>query len=253
MAYTYAELDALLVGHNKHKKVLANHTVAERGGPGRIAIRLHKTHILIYMDNGQVRLDSSGWRTITTRDRINRYLPYDWMVGCDKGIWYLRQGGRPNTGQVYASACSTSAAWTFEDGITVSENRATINGLDFPAPTQFNAGTLKAVAKLKKRIKEFARYCATKLPLEQPGSGDCWICCADRQDHRMDTDHLESHMKEKYVVPRLVYNAIAKHANAPAYFSYAFTPGQLPPDFVIKTVERAIYKWMLAAYGLEVR
>lgn len=247
MAYAYESLNLMLVGRNKNKKLLARNTCAIRlpgpdGQPGNIAIRLHKTFILIYWPNGQVDLSSGGWRTITTRDRMNRCLPYGWRVGCDKGIWYLRQK-------------STQSCWVFEDGIAVSGSGITLRGQTFPRPKPFNADTLKAVAKLKKRVKEFAKLCASRIPLEPPGPGDCWICCADAQDHRQDRGHLESHMQEKYTVPRLVYNALKKYADAPMILSYTFTKleeGRKPPDFVPKYVEKAVYRWILTAYGLEV-
>lgn len=53
-----------------------------------IAIRLHDTNIITYQGH-KVTLDSGGWQTMTTKARLNRYLPdgvsisqknFDWFV-----------------------------------------------------------------------------------------------------------------------------------------------------------------------------
>lgn len=253
MAETYESLSLKLVGRNKQKKLLARNTHAIRlpgpdGRDGGIAIRLHKTNIMVYWPNGQVDLSSGGWRTSVTRERINRYLPYNWRLGCDEGVWWLQQAepGR-------------SMRLVFTGGITISAFDISLRGQAFPPPRLFTPDTLKAVRKLKRRIKAYAEYCASKMPIDQPGGGDCWICMMDKEGHRADTDHLESHMKEKYVVPRLVYNAIRKHADAPAVYWAAFkqegfdkaAKGCLT-GVGTRMAQRAIYKWVLAAYGIQV-
>lgn len=76
---TYAQLNLLLVGRNKDKKKLANNTYAERRDVG-IAIRLHQTDILTFYPCGSVVVKTGGWETVTTKGRINRYLPPPWIV-----------------------------------------------------------------------------------------------------------------------------------------------------------------------------
>jgi hypothetical protein len=199
---------------------------------------------MVYWPNGQIDLSSGGWRTSVTRERINRYLPFNWQLRCTEGVWWLR---RAEPGYPYD--------WLFEDGITVSAFGILLRGQAFPLPKQFNAETLRAVRKLKKRIKAYAQLCASKIPLEKPGPGDCWICCADMEDHRQDRNHLESHMAEGYVVPRLVYNALVQRKAGDLVLGYTFTElgdGRKAPDFVPEWVQKSVYKWVLSVYGIQV-
>lgn len=58
-------------------------------------IRLYDTCIIIkYKDRSEVKLDSGGFKTATTKNRINEFLPMffdsDWKLIQKKGIWYLR-------------------------------------------------------------------------------------------------------------------------------------------------------------------
>lgn len=71
---TYSEADALL-GKRASKK-LENNTYLVRSGPDTISVRLHNTHIITFDRNGgRVHLSTGGWNTVTTRDRLNRYMP----------------------------------------------------------------------------------------------------------------------------------------------------------------------------------
>lgn len=86
-ATTYQELDSLL-GRRESRKI-GNNTYAERLGPDAIGIRLHRTHVVI-LSPVRVVLNSGGWHTNTTKDRINTFLPGGWHVEQEKGRWYIR-------------------------------------------------------------------------------------------------------------------------------------------------------------------
>lgn len=86
-ATTYQELDALL-GNRESRKV-GNNTYAERLGDGVIGIRLHQTHVVI-LSATRVVLNTGGWNTVTTKDRINTYLPQLWSLVQERGQWFLR-------------------------------------------------------------------------------------------------------------------------------------------------------------------
>lgn len=60
---------------------------AEREGI-RYAIRYHRTNILTYYKDGSVKADVGSWRTTTTRDRLNNFLPQGWEVLLRQGLWY---------------------------------------------------------------------------------------------------------------------------------------------------------------------
>lgn len=71
---SYEQAKAALKG--RQSKKLQNNTYAELNHDGSIGIRLHATQVVIYFPDGRVRLTSGGWRTVTTKDRLNEYSPF---------------------------------------------------------------------------------------------------------------------------------------------------------------------------------
>lgn len=71
---------------NKPNKIANNTYKTETAGG--YTIRLHNTDILT-LENQVITLDSGGWRTVTTKDRLNKYLPSPWSIKQRKGKWYL--------------------------------------------------------------------------------------------------------------------------------------------------------------------
>ena len=76
----------------RQTKKLLNHTYAVRRDLGKIAVRLHNTDVLTFHPNGDVQINSGGWRTVTTKSRLNRYLPSPLRVSAKKFVWYLFDG-----------------------------------------------------------------------------------------------------------------------------------------------------------------
>lgn len=76
-------------------KLIANNTLRVEYLDGRKSIRLHTTDIVTEKD-GVITLNSGGWKSVTTKDRINGYglrkWPYisqrnhQWFIG--DGIFY---------------------------------------------------------------------------------------------------------------------------------------------------------------------
>lgn len=107
MSTNYQELDAKLQGRCRDSRKLANNTYAQRrdgcrysdsgGNPGEpsIAIRLHETDILRFYSNGDIWVNTGGWHTVTTRSRINEFLPRPYNVsgyGRDRTLLYNGNG-----------------------------------------------------------------------------------------------------------------------------------------------------------------
>lgn len=86
MPTTYQELDAFL--GTRDAKALCNNTYAERLGAGVIGVRLHSTHVVI-LSPVRIVLNTGGWSTITTKDRLNRFLPGGWGVTQKNHEWFL--------------------------------------------------------------------------------------------------------------------------------------------------------------------
>lgn len=86
---TYQDALDRLAGRRSRK--LENNTYLETRPDGSIAVRLHSTDVVTYHQDGQIVLDSGGWQTVTTKDRINKYSPFRvWQV---RRIWYVCNPG----------------------------------------------------------------------------------------------------------------------------------------------------------------
>jgi hypothetical protein len=180
-------------------RLVANNTLRYDRADGATVWRLHHTDIVTRNVDGTFTLDSGGWRTVTTKDRINTYAPC--RVGSQAGIWFV--DGVP-----------------FYDGMTVDSNGKPLgNGAD--------AATILQDAKaVKRKIAQFCTLVSTVDELPQPNAGDCWICSMfqrepSREGHQHefntvknqsgpngDTEHLMSHLDEKYLHGALLVNAM---------------------------------------------
>jgi len=95
---TYAEalaiLDAGRTRDSRDRKKIAPNTYLERighgpGEPDRIGVCLHSTYVLTFHRSGAVSLDSGGWGTVTTKERIKRYLAPGLGLCQEKHVWYV--------------------------------------------------------------------------------------------------------------------------------------------------------------------
>jgi len=176
----------------KDSKKLENNTYLIRH-ENYIGVKLHDTEVVkLYPDHAE--LFTGGWFTNTTRDRINKYSPV--FVHTAKSIWYI--GNYDDNSKLYY------------DGIKVDYNGNIISEVKDPTDTE------KKNAKIKKEIKSFVEYATEQVEkgIDLPSGGDCWYCALKSQnkktlgDETDNTDHLWQHIKEKYVVPSLVWNAV---------------------------------------------
>jgi hypothetical protein len=210
-----AFVDALeMVKHARTGKVLERKKVANNtwarpvehvlDGTTAVAVRLHQTDVVTIHADGRVRLDSGGWRTVTTKERINRFAPGArvWSVG---GRWVLLVGRE---------------TVPYYDGVEYDAEQGRV--LVDPARVDVEAARDVATRLLKERVTGFVRL------LEQPelarpfvaavvegGSwaGDCWYCLMRDEngvplgDASGSHGHLEDHLEEGYLVPSLFRNA----------------------------------------------
>ena len=88
---TLAEAVSMVRGKtNRKERKIGNNTYAYIEYDGSVSIALHGTVVVRFFPNGMVRLHSGGWRTSTTKNRINQYSPVG--VYQKKGEWFLRDG-----------------------------------------------------------------------------------------------------------------------------------------------------------------
>lgn len=79
---TYREANELLGKRDSRK--LENNTYLERRGDKKIAVRLHRTDVVIFTPT-YVELHTGGWYTKTTAERIRSYAPGNLVA--DKRGW----------------------------------------------------------------------------------------------------------------------------------------------------------------------
>ncbi len=87
----HAEATKMVLGkRNRGSRKIGNNTYAYIEHDGTVAIELHGTKVVRFFTNGLVQLNSGGWRTHTTKDRINKYSPV--RVYQKNFEWFLNDG-----------------------------------------------------------------------------------------------------------------------------------------------------------------
>jgi hypothetical protein len=106
---TYNEARAMLNGRTT--RTIANNTTLVDQGEGVIGLRLHGTFVVVFDDSGHIILNSGGYRTRTTADRLNRVArAHGWSVFAKSFDWFI---SAPD-GSVFA----------WEDGFTIPAPKA---------------------------------------------------------------------------------------------------------------------------------
>jgi len=236
MKTTIETLNALLTGRNAQRRKLANNTYAERRDDGSIAIRLHQTDIATFKTDGSIVANTGGWKTHTTKERLNEYLPA--RIWQKSGRWFLGENGK---------------TLEFADGLTFHAD-GSITGAK-------PESEVDAEKKLQKRIAAYCAGLVSALPLPKPDAGDCFYCQMREVKTGLplgecnhDTGHLESHLEENYFVPSLVWRALEMGGCNPqgggsAYFMAAFSKDNFG-DFSKKTVGKMVKKYLRRQFGL---
>lgn len=216
----YEMTDKILrTGRNGRRK-LQNHTYMERIDEHTVGVKLHDTYVVKLHDDGSTSLDSGGWHTMTTKDRINAYLPSHVQVGSDRGRWYVyvapldsvvrhekqqwnaEAGAMRGTGvfSEYTPWDARERSHRFFDGIRIAADGTIVN----PRRAEMEAQEARE-KDIQKRMTSYIRkyIAALKVGIPMPGPGDCWGCTTEA----MGDSHLLDHFDEDYFVPSLLVNA----------------------------------------------
>lgn len=94
-----------------------------------LAIVLHRTRILTFFPDGTIALDSGGWQTPTTRDRMNRC---GISIGMGDGIPTVRHKGH---------------SYPYVDGMILKPN----GGVTYPADSK-PIGSVEAIRSRRRRL-----------------------------------------------------------------------------------------------------
>lgn len=182
MKLTYATCEEILA--KRESKKLANNTYLYRRDDV-FCVKLHNTDVItIHGDNTQT-LDSGGYFSKTTKDRLNTFS--NASIFQKRGLWFIEQDG---------------AEVAFFDG-------AKVDGFGNLVPGEVSAPDVKELLarktildhKVKKYIDGFVKD-AVENGLGVPDLGDCLICriYAENPDGiaEHDFEHIFSHIEESY-------------------------------------------------------
>lgn len=91
MFTTLAEAEQVFAkARNKSQgKPVGNNTRLARNRDGGLCLILHQTAVVVYRPDGKIVLNSGGWKTVTTKERINNFTPRGICVSQHKMVWYL--------------------------------------------------------------------------------------------------------------------------------------------------------------------
>jgi hypothetical protein len=258
-----------LSGRCSIRKKIDNHTWLERDGDGKIVLRLHATDILVF-EPRIVTLNSGGWRSVTTKARMNKYLEWGRRVYSERGEWVVLVGRGENR-----------VTYKFEDGMKLVD-------VDYGSTVQVEGAEewVKGgkVGKLKKRVFRYVKGYLDALEkgeVAPPGLGDCFYCqmrvVKEKGEEKgktlgqatKNTEHLDSHMEEWYYVGSLLSRVMEEMSFSECGKWYVHGGWKMndPNHLVLETtsgkrlmeagrmcrdqVERAMRRWMVRQYGYQ--
>lgn len=157
-------------------KLSGRNTLDYVGADGRRRIRLHSTDIITFDKRGTgFTIDTGGWNTPTTRDRLNAFLPGA-RVGARKGRLYLGD-------QEFRRTIIVSATGKIKSDVSP-----------------------KAADKLAKQVDAYmAAWRKRGLPTAEESGGDPWIFTEGKVEQHVMRDWVKS----RYVHRRLLPLAMA--------------------------------------------
>jgi hypothetical protein len=226
---------------------IANNTFRYTRADGENVIRLHTTDIAVQLPDGRVKLDTGGWKSVTTKDRLNISLGAfglgAFYIYSNKGQWFV--GKRPEHVD----------AIPFTDGMILPD---AWDDPDARAQAQRDGVAAKL---LKKQIRDFVKATLPDgVELPKPELGDCFICMAQRETlpqqgpfrgegmttHDGDTGHLLEHIREGYMHGTLIMNALRSGGWTDTQISFvAYRKGA-----DIARVRKAVAKYLQKRLGL---
>lgn len=219
----------------KAARMIARATLQFTNSEGWNVIRYHHTNV-VEKRKDMVRLNSGGWRTPTTKSRMNEhsegfYCVYSgkrgWEVSIGKRTWDSERGEWIGETQIVS----------FYDGMGINIRTGRLAG-GKAAERKANASVHREAA-LKAKIIKFANRLKTE-PVPNVSAGDCFYCQMREAGTGKDVlphDCVLLHVKENYLHGSLVVRAIQASGRNPAFW---YRPGA-PSKEIARILRRYLY------------
>lgn len=200
---------------SKACKQPARNTLDYIAPDGTRRIRLHDTDVVTIDKRGNITLDSGGWQTVTTKDRMNQVLPSGWAVYSNRG-WLIR---------------TPKGEFPYADGAKFK-----------PDGTPANLRTIQAadsrVKKEKALVAKFLKNAAAN-GWDNP-AGDPWVFSPD-----VGREVMLDWVRGNYFTARMLMLALQHggfgEAGVSLYMSDTARRGGKPERFLIGKLRRYIY------------
>lgn len=187
----YNEADRQLVGRCQESRKLENNTYLRRRDDGVIAVRLHNTDVITFFEGGPTVLNTGGWKTVTTKDRMNKHADGVSIRQRD-GVWYV--------------TTAKTRSCIYYDGMHIFKGKV-------QNPPGVCKSEAKQVERYKKQINGFCKELKGLDKLPTPNGGDCWYCLMFDKNNGAgkipnNVTHVMEHLKERYIHGSLLVNAL---------------------------------------------
>jgi hypothetical protein len=213
------------LGKKRDRPLPGRATRLQRREDGFIAVRYQRTDVVTYREDGSIVLNSDGYHTLTTRQRINEYAPI--KTWSERGVMFIGQGypwRQPGSPYV--------------DGIVISADGSLI----LPERAKEELTTREEISRRIRKYAALVRSAVERGEMSTPELGDCLLCQIElsrrmerarvdvgssfpalaaatytANDELVSADHYLSHLEEGYVMGSLLANAIlARNYGNPA-------------------------------------
>ena len=222
MKYTDAEALMNKARDRKNGKPLENNTrLFDRGD--HFAVQLHSTDIVGLYPDGSFTLNTGGWYSKVTKNRMAGYAPTDAYIQSRKGIWHIisqrsnfgpkdEHGNKPFIGSTILHDSEFYDGMRFgSDGLPLKPlvpDNALVDRLD------------RSIRKYKKEFcAEMVRIVKETGKLPRADNGDCWGCsmvtAQGKNDILTGVTHYFHHFNDHYYVPALLERAILEGGSHP--------------------------------------
>jgi hypothetical protein len=207
-----------------------------------IHVVYHQTPVVTFKEDGDIILQSDGYMTQTTKERMNNYTPERVGVSQAKGLWFLSVDRK---------------VVIYQDGIVIHQDGTVTGDADKARETE--------VKKIVKTITQYATDFAQALvngQVLEPSAGDCWYCFMKTEDGltlgeaEKNNDHITTHIQEKYYVPSLMVRAVERFGGSHylkssiAWIWEGNPPYHGSEDYIKREVKSFLVRYLKQLYGI---